>query len=534
MKNLPYLVPTAKPIEIFQEYSQHIPHAPTKNKQNPHLNPNQPRNNDTHKKTSSTSPNPPTNLNLPLHSFPPVHLNNLLLHAQHLRILRLLSHIIQVSSCSNTKSDRIRSSHADKPSLVLSSTIIADSMRDEQVDDFSRFEDSFVARPTLPSDAEARITTKLFTVAPTSEEHSPSPNGLDTGVEQQIGADKQMMEMQDTLQTNITTTDTPTTSTSSEKKTDRMRCSSLTVANEMTDKQKSLSDWVSASHPSLDPSPSPTLSEERPTVQNAALRIGAGFGQSLFHRLLRLHVPFLPLTAQGLCKPSISRLLTRVYPNLTNTARVSQPPLTISNAGLGLDFQFVHVEGEGEGEVEQAAFFIENTEEARFAVELFKYLRLIGHPPHSISILTPYNGQRALIRDIVQRECAAHKDFGRPHKITTISCLEGCKDDIIILSLVRTTNPGRLSEQTEIVGAVPSARHGLYVLGRTELVENTPALKRVLGPVIMKANALVIEPTEKFEGHERLTTQPADQQRIQFMKNSAQLAKINSVLMGAR
>ncbi|KAK2951783.1 putative RNA helicase aquarius [Blattamonas nauphoetae] len=46
--------------------------------------------------------------------------------------------------------------------------------------------------------------------------------------------------------------------------------------------------------------------KERPTVQNAALRIGAGFGQSLYHRLLRLHVPFLPLIPQGLCKPSIS------------------------------------------------------------------------------------------------------------------------------------------------------------------------------------------------------------------------------------
>ncbi|KAK2940293.1 putative RNA helicase aquarius [Blattamonas nauphoetae] len=198
--------------------------------------------------------------------------------------------------------------------------------------------------------------------------------------------------------------------------------------------------------------------KERPTVQNAALRIGAGFGQ----------VSASP--------PSLDSSLESIP--TSPTSRVSQPPFTISNAGLGLDCQFLHVEGEGEGEVEQAAFFIENTEEARFAVELFKYLRLIGHPPHTISILTPYNGQRALIRDIVQRS-AAHKDFGRPHKITTISCLQGCKDDIIILSLVRTTNPGRLSEQTEIVGA---------------------ALKRVLGPIIMKANALVIEPTEKFEG----------------------------------
>ncbi|KAK2941736.1 putative RNA helicase aquarius [Blattamonas nauphoetae] len=406
-------------------------------------------------------------------------------------------------------------------------------MRDEQVDDFSRSEDSFVARPTLPSDAEARIATKLFTVAPTSEEHSPSPNGLDTGVEQQIGADKQMMEMQDTLQTNITTTDTPTTSTSSEKKTDRMRCSSLTVANEMTDKQKSLSDWVSASHPSLDPSPSPTLSE----VWTATLCTWRALSSAtLFGRSDRLFRMLLFASALDSASRSSTAFSASTCPSSRSLHRVSASPPSLDSSlesiptspthrvyhnrrspspTLELDWtaSFLHVEGEGEGEVEQAAFFIENTEEARFAVELFKYLRLIGHPPHTISILTPYNGQRALIRDIVQRECAAHKDFGRPHKITTISCLQGCKDDIIILSLVRTTNPGRLSEQTEIVGA---------------------ALKRVLGPIIMKANALVIEPTEKFEGHERLTTQPADQQRIQFMKNSAQLAKINSVLKGAR
>ncbi|KAK2956514.1 hypothetical protein BLNAU_8568 [Blattamonas nauphoetae] len=42
---------------------------------------------------------------------------------------------------------------------------------------------------------------------------------------------------------------------------------------------------------------------------------------SLYHRYLCLHVTFLQLTPQGLCKPSISRLLPRVDPNLTNKAR---------------------------------------------------------------------------------------------------------------------------------------------------------------------------------------------------------------------
>ncbi|KAK2951312.1 hypothetical protein BLNAU_13799 [Blattamonas nauphoetae] len=201
--------------------------------------------------------------------------------------------------------------------------------------------------PTLSSDAEAQITTKQFTGAPTtSEEHSPSPNGLDTGDEQQIycespilrkhrslkqndkaifekratnngfkenarlaekmsdyqvrsawlAADKstlenslertrQHMEMvrenntrleerleetkrevdewigineekspsietlhtnidqltteQDTLQTNLTTTNTPTPLMTSETKSDRMRCSSLSATNEMTEKQTS-------------------------------------------------------------------------------------------------------------------------------------------------------------------------------------------------------------------------------------------------------------------------------------------------------
>ncbi|KAK2952974.1 hypothetical protein BLNAU_12150 [Blattamonas nauphoetae] len=48
-----------------------------------------------------------------------------------------------------------------------------------------------LSQPTLSSDADAHVTTRQFTGAPTtSEEHRLSPNELDTDAEPQIGVDK--------------------------------------------------------------------------------------------------------------------------------------------------------------------------------------------------------------------------------------------------------------------------------------------------------------------------------------------------------
>lgn len=52
-------------------------------------------------------------------------------------------------------------------------------------------------------------------------------------------------------------------------------------------------------------------------------------------------------------------------------------------------------------------------------VSLYQYMRLRGYPAEKISILTTYNGQKALIRDVVERRCAGHPAFGRPLKVTT-------------------------------------------------------------------------------------------------------------------
>jgi intron-binding protein aquarius len=44
-------------------------------------------------------------------------------------------------------------------------------------------------------------------------------------------------------------------------------------------------------------------------------------------------------------------------------------------------------------------------------------MRLLGYPAHKISVLTTYNGQKALLRDVFERRCAHHPAFGRPAKV---------------------------------------------------------------------------------------------------------------------
>lgn len=63
----------------------------------------------------------------------------------------------------------------------------------------------------------------------------------------------------------------------------------------------------------------------------------------------------------------------------------------------------------------------QNLGEAEMAVSIYMYMRLRGYPAAQISILSPYNGQVALLRDVVERRCAQHPAFGRPHKVRSIT-----------------------------------------------------------------------------------------------------------------
>jgi hypothetical protein len=64
----------------------------------------------------------------------------------------------------------------------------------------------------------------------------------------------------------------------------------------------------------------------------------------------------------------------------------------------------------------------QNLAEAEYCVAVFMYMRLIGYPADKISILTTYNGQKHLIRDVINIRCATNPLIGRPHKVQSVVC----------------------------------------------------------------------------------------------------------------
>jgi hypothetical protein len=212
-------------------------------------------------------------------------------------------------------------------------------------------------------------------------------------------------------------------------------------------------------------------------VKHLAFQKHAHLDQSLFTRFVRLGVPPVLLDKQGRARPEIAALYSWRYTSLVATTAekevvmvptssapqstqkvkrshtgsvasiasaataestastmalmpppkglgnlpnvTSQPAYLTANAGFVHTFQLVDVpEFQGKGEFCPTPYFYQNLGEAEYVVAVFQYMRLIGYPAEKITILTTYNGQKHLIRDVIAQRCRSPL-FGRPAIVTT-------------------------------------------------------------------------------------------------------------------
>jgi len=236
-----------------------------------------------------------------------------------------------------------------------------------------------------------------------------------------------------------------------------------------------------------------------PVVKNISLQKYSHLDQSLFARFVRLQVPTIDLNLQGRCRPGLASLFNWRYSDLGDLPLCKKPPFTLPNPGFAFDYQFIDVaDYEGKGETEPNPFFYQNLGEAEYVVAIFQYMRLIGYPEAKISIITPYNGQKMLIRDVIQQRCATNPIFGRPHKITTVDRFQGQQNDFILLSLVRTKNVGHLRDVRRLVVAMSRARLGLYIFGRRALFGNCYELTRSFNRLFERTDKLQLLPNEQY------------------------------------
>lgn len=205
-----------------------------------------------------------------------------------------------------------------------------------------------------------------------------------------------------------------------------------------------------------------------PIIRSVTLQRRCHLDQSLFVRLLRLDTPLLQLNVQGRCRSTLSSLFKWRYPGLKDS---KTPELEGQRVpGFKHICQVVDVPPlNGVGESEPMANYWQNLAEAEFVVATYQYMRLLGYPAESIAILSPYNGQKALLREIVAKRCSSDVRFG-PVRVSTIDHFQGQQADYVLLSLVRTgTSVGHFQDLRRFTVAVSRARLGLYIFCRASL-----------------------------------------------------------------
>lgn len=265
-----------------------------------------------------------------------------------------------------------------------------------------------------------------------------------------------------------------------------------------------------------------------PVIKNMAFQKFSNMEQSLFTRLVRLGVPVVQLDGQGRARASICDLYKWRYKKLDNLKHILEwPEYLRANGGFVHDYQLINVENfNGVGESEPTAFFYQNLAEAEYIVAVYMYMRLIGYPAEKISILTTYNGQKNLIRDVVNSRCTDNPLVGRPHKVTTVDKYQGQQNDFVLISLVRTKNVGHLRDVRRLVVAASRARLGLYIFGRVSLFKNCFELQPTFKLLMARPQKLQLVKDELFSTERKASqkVKPKEIVEIEDMPAMAQFA----------
>eukprot|EP01062_Namystynia_karyoxenos_P069924 TRINITY_DN6533_c0_g1_i3.p1 TRINITY_DN6533_c0_g1~~TRINITY_DN6533_c0_g1_i3.p1 ORF type:complete len:1505 (+),score=516.09 TRINITY_DN6533_c0_g1_i3:74-4588(+) len=231
-----------------------------------------------------------------------------------------------------------------------------------------------------------------------------------------------------------------------------------------------------------------------PVVKNLCFQKYCHMDQSLFTRFVRLGVPTVQLDAQGRMRTELADLFRWRYKELRDLPHVQREDrFGLANAGFALTHQCIDVgDFRGQGESQPQPHFYQNLGEAEYVVATYMYMRLLGYPAKSISILTTYNGQKHLIRDVLQHRCGPGTIFGALPIVSTVDKYQGRQNDYVLLSLVRTERVGHLRDPRRLVVALSRARLGLYVFCRVSLFRSVWELRPAFNLLLRLPTALAL------------------------------------------
>lgn len=194
---------------------------------------------------------------------------------------------------------------------------------------------------------------------------------------------------------------------------------------------------------------------------------------SLFERLIHNGAAHVTLLQQRRMHPKISRLIKPLYPQLRDHSSTEKYPEIRGVAARCFFMSHFHLEDdEGESHSKQ------NTFEANFVSALCAHLVTSGYEESQITVLSPYLGQVRLLKRKIQRDPST-----QGIAVTAVDNFQGEENDVIVISLVRSNRArqmGFLAVDNRINVALTRARHGLFIVGNTDMLEKHTLWSQIL------------------------------------------------------
>ena len=230
----------------------------------------------------------------------------------------------------------------------------------------------------------------------------------------------------------------------------------------------------------------------RPKVQDYTIGTKYRLEISLFERLIKNNFPYVTLKEQHRMRPEISQLLhPHIYHELIDHDSVKKYP---SIKGVANNVFFIsHHEKEKDIESLKSP---SNIHEASFMSLLCQYLLKQGYKSTEITVITPYTGQVACLKN----EFTRLKIKGV--HIVPVDCYQGEENDIILLSLVRSEKPGFVKDENRVCVALSRAKKGFYCIGNFDLFARYSRLWRNIIGSMKQQNLVGSHLTLKCEPHE--------------------------------
>jgi regulator of nonsense transcripts 1 len=216
-----------------------------------------------------------------------------------------------------------------------------------------------------------------------------------------------------------------------------------------------------------------------PVILNKAA-VKAGLNQSLFERLILLGLRPIRLQVQYRMHPCLSEFPSNHFyegslQNGVTAAERQRRSLDFPWPSLTSPMFFLSTGGSEEISSSGTSYL--NRAEASHVEKIVTRLLKCAILPSQIGVITPYDGQRAFIQQLMQLSGPLRKDMYAEVEVASVDAFQGREKDYIILSCVRSNDHqgiGFLSDPRRLNVALTRAKYGLVVLGNPRVLGKDP------------------------------------------------------------